>query len=147
MLYSLFEAQHTALVPFRVAAELSRGWFGHPFSPLAYSPLSREIAAGSDLFLRLTQRYDKPAWGIEHTTVDGQTVPVTLEVAEARPFCHLLHFRRELPRPPSTDIAICIAVASASLMLGPVQVLIASNPKCSSASALFVTPLSRKIDH
>ena len=127
MLYSLFEAQHTALVPFRVAAELSRGWFGHPFSPLAYSPLSREIAAGSDLFLRLTQRYDKPAWGIEHTTVDGQTVPVTLEVAEARPFCHLLHFRRELQRPRRDPKVLLVAPLSghhATLLRDTVRTLL-----------------------
>ena len=54
MLYSLYEAQHAALQPLRLAAELSRGWFGHPFSPLAYAPMSRRLAAGSDLFLRLT---------------------------------------------------------------------------------------------
>ena len=127
MLYSLFEAQHTALVPFRVAAEMSRGWFGHPFSPLAYSPLSKEIAASSDLFLRLTQRYDKPAWGIEETTVDGKTVPVTLEVVEARPFCELLHFRRELPRPRKDPKVLLVAPLSghhATLLRDTVRALL-----------------------
>ena len=45
MLYSLFEAQHTALAPLRFMAELSRGWFGNPFSPLSYSPFARRLAA------------------------------------------------------------------------------------------------------
>ena len=39
MLYSLYEAQHTALTPYRYLAELTRGWFGHPFSPFHYLPL------------------------------------------------------------------------------------------------------------
>ena len=30
MLYSLYEAQHTALVPFRYFAELTRGWYANP---------------------------------------------------------------------------------------------------------------------
>ena len=56
VLYSLYEAQHTALAPWRYWAELSRGWFDHPFSPFAHLPISRRIAATSDLFLRLTGR-------------------------------------------------------------------------------------------
>ena len=44
----------------RYMAELSLGWFGHPFSPLSYSPFARRLAASSDLFLRVTQRYEKP---------------------------------------------------------------------------------------
>ena len=49
-----------ALAPLRYLAELSLGWFGHPFSPLAHMPLSRRLAATSDLFLRVTTRYEKP---------------------------------------------------------------------------------------
>jgi len=89
VLYSLYEAQHTALVPYRYLAELSRGWFGNPFSPWAYTPFSRRLAASSELFLRLTQRYEKPVWGIEGATP---------EVALARPFCNLVHFSNGGPK-------------------------------------------------
>ncbi len=99
MLYSLYEAQHEALTPLRLAAEMSRGWFGHPFSPLAYMPLSRRLAASSDLFLRVTQRYGKPAWNIHDTVIDGRKVPVEIDVALDKPFCKLIHFRRELAKP------------------------------------------------
>src|SRR3954468_8712593 len=85
LLYSLYEAQHMALVPFRFMAELSQGWFGHPFSPLAYAPFARRLAASSELFLRVTQRYEKPAWNIEEAEI---------EVALAKPFCNLLHFKQ-----------------------------------------------------
>ena len=64
MLYSLYEAQHLALEPWRYWAEWSRGWFGHPFSPFAHLPISRRVAASSDLFLRVTERYDKPKWNL-----------------------------------------------------------------------------------
>ena len=80
MLYSLYEAQHQALVPLRFWAELSRGWLGHPFSPFIYLPLAKRLAATSDLFLRLTGRYEKPSWNLEG---------VELEVALDKPFCKL----------------------------------------------------------
>ena len=95
MLYSLYETQHQLLGPWRNAAEAARGWFGHPFSPFAYSPIARRITASSDLFLRVTQRYEKPAWNIEGTTIDGKSVPVERVVALDKPFCKLVHFRRD----------------------------------------------------
>ncbi len=94
MLYNLYETNHLLLGPWRIAAESARGWFGHPFSPLAYSPMARRITAATDLFLRVTQRYEKPAWNIDHTTVDGQSVPVEAVIELDKPFCKLVHFRR-----------------------------------------------------
>ena len=85
MLYSLYEAQHTALQPLRYVAAWSRGWFGHPFSPLAHWPISRRLAASSDLFLRVTERYEKPQWNLPD---------VALEVADDKPFCRLVHFKQ-----------------------------------------------------
>ena len=94
MLYSLYEAQHSALAPMRFMAELSRGWFGHPFSPFSLTPLAREITAGSDLFLRVTDRYEKPVWGLDAITVAGESVPVEVEVTLDKPFCKLIRFKR-----------------------------------------------------
>jgi len=85
MLYSLYETQHTLLEPWRFAAEAARGWFGHPFSPFTYSPLARRITAANDLFLRVTQRYEKPAWNI---------AAADIEVALEKPFCRLIHFKQ-----------------------------------------------------
>src|SRR5919106_5202875 len=88
MLYSLHEAQHMALAPWRLWAELSRGWFGHPFSPLIHLPLAKRLAASSELFLRVTERYEKPKWNI------AEALP---EVTLAKPFCNLVHFRQNTP--------------------------------------------------
>src|SRR3954469_25626113 len=85
VLYSFYEAQHMALAPMRYFAELSRGWFGHPFSPFAYTPFARRLAASSDLFLRVTQRYEKPAWDIDGVDIEG---------ALDKPFCKLIHFKQ-----------------------------------------------------
>ena len=88
MLYSLYEAQHTALAPWRFWAEFYRGWFDHPFSPFAHLPISRRIAASNDLFLRLTGRYEKPAWNLG-----------PYDVASDKPFCKLLHFHNSGAKP------------------------------------------------
>src|SRR3982750_152283 len=85
MLYSLYEAQHMALAPMRLMAEWSLGVFGHPFSPFAYWPLSRRLAASSDLFLRVTERYEKPAWNVDGVEIEG---------TQEKPFCNLIHFKQ-----------------------------------------------------
>jgi len=101
MLYKWYETQHMLLGPWRVAAEAMRGWYGHPFSPFTYAPMARRIAASSDLFLRVTQRYEKPAWNIDSTSIDGKAVGVEIVTELDKPFCRLIHFRRaiEAPRP------------------------------------------------
>ena len=104
MLYTLHEMSHAALVPWQMWASVNANMFSHPFSPLSYSPLSRKIAAGNELFVRITQRYHKPEFGIGETVVPrgfplvigGTAVAVSEEVAVDKPFCQLLHFKRDL---------------------------------------------------
>jgi poly(3-hydroxybutyrate) depolymerase len=118
MLYSLYEAQHLALVPLRYLAELSRGWFGHPFSPLAHHPLSRRFAASSDLFLRVTDRYEKPAWDLPG---------VEIEVALAKPFCHLVHFKQPSPKPRKVLLVAPLSGHHATLVRETARALLAEH--------------------
>jgi poly(3-hydroxybutyrate) depolymerase len=115
MLYTLYEAQHMALAPLRYWAELSRGWFGNPFSPFAYSPFSRRLAATSDLFLRLTQRYEKPAWDIEG---------IEIEVALDKPFCKLVHFKQSKVRGPKVLVVAPLSGHHATLLRDTVRTLL-----------------------
>jgi poly(3-hydroxybutyrate) depolymerase len=78
-----------ALAPWRLWAELSHGWFAHPFSPLIYLPHAKRVAASSDLFLRVTERYEKPEWNIPEAQP---------EIALAKPFCNLVHFKQNQPK-------------------------------------------------
>ena len=96
MLYTLHEMGHAALAPWEMWASLNASMFSHPFSPLSYSPLSRNIAAGNELFVRFTQRYDKPQFGISETRIGAKAVAVSETVALDKPFCQLLHFERDL---------------------------------------------------
>ncbi len=97
MIYALHELQHAASAPLRFWAETSQQLFTNPFSPLAYLPHSGRVAAGSELLARVVRRYEKPAFGLDHTVIDGETVAVREEIVAAKPFCNLLRFRRETP--------------------------------------------------
>jgi len=96
LLYALHEMSHAALAPWQMWASMNANMFSHPFSPLSYSPLSRKIAAGNELFVRITQRYHKPGFGITETRVAGKAIAVGEHVALDKPFCRLLHFERDL---------------------------------------------------
>ncbi len=98
MLYQLHELQHAALAPLRFWAEAGRMLFSSPFSPLAYAPHSPRIAAGSELIGRLARRYDKPAFGLAETVIDGESVAVAERVIVEKPFCRLVHFTRATAR-------------------------------------------------
>ncbi|WP_459617636.1 polyhydroxyalkanoate depolymerase [Bordetella sp. 2513F-2] len=97
MLYHLHEWQRSILRPLAAFTEAGSEWFSHPCSPLAYTPMSRQMAAGLALAHRLGKDYQKPAWQLDSTEIGGKAVPVREECELARPFCRLLHFRRELP--------------------------------------------------
>ena len=97
MLYHLHELQRRFLNPLSVWAQATSELFSSPYSPLAYTPFSRRLAAGYELLHRIGKSYEKPAFNLDHTQVAGLDVPVHEEVAIDKPFCRLLHFRRELP--------------------------------------------------
>jgi poly(3-hydroxybutyrate) depolymerase len=116
VLYNLFEAQHAALAPWRFWAEFSRGWFGHPFSPLAHlGMISRRLAAGSDLFLRLTGRYEKPQWNIENAEI---------EVVLDKPFCKLVHFRQKTRKQRKVLVVAPLSGHHATLLRDTVRALL-----------------------
>jgi poly(3-hydroxybutyrate) depolymerase len=118
MLYSLYEAQHMALVPLRFLAELTRGWFGHPFSPFAHHPLSRRFAASSDLFLRVTDRYEKPQWNLTEAEC---------EVVLEKPFCRLIRFRMGAPKPRKVLVVAPLSGHHATLVRDTVRALLAEH--------------------
>jgi poly(3-hydroxybutyrate) depolymerase len=118
MLYTLYEAQHLALVPLRFAAELMRGWFGHPFSPFAHHPLSRRFAASSDLFLRVTDRYEKPQWNLDEAKP---------EVVLEKPFCRLIHFRQSAPKARKVLVVAPLSGHHATLVRDTVRSLLADH--------------------
>ena len=96
MYYQIFEMTHAAFKPARAMADSCRIMFQHPFNPMAHTPMGRSAAAACEVFERTTRRYGKPAFDIPTTVIDGETVGVTEEVVWERPFCRLVHFKRDI---------------------------------------------------
>src|SRR5258708_39970343 len=66
--------------------------------PRAYTGRGRAVAGGAELFERSTRRYGKPEFGLHRTSIDGAEVGVQLTTVAQRPFCDLLHFKRDVAR-------------------------------------------------
>lgn len=96
MLYQLHELNRAFLNPMMQWAETSAKLFSDPVSPLAHTPFSQRIAAGYELLYRLSKEYEKPLFNIGEVPVDGKPVGITEEVVETKPFCRLIHFRKDL---------------------------------------------------
>ena len=95
MLYQLHEMNRTLLSPLVQWAEASSKLFTNPVSPFAHTPFAQRIAAGYELMFRLGKEYEKPAFGITSVEVEGQRAAVIEDVVLEKPFCKLLHFRKD----------------------------------------------------
>jgi poly(3-hydroxybutyrate) depolymerase len=96
MLYQFHELNRSFLSPFIQWAEASSKLLTNPVSPLAHTPFSQRIAAGYELMYRLGKEYEKPAFEIDSVLVNGKSVAIVEEVAEKRPFCTLIHFKKDI---------------------------------------------------
>lgn len=85
----------------------------------------REGEAICTMFERATRRYNKPAFGLTHTLIDGRKADVREEVALARHFGNLLHFRRDTDRhDPKLLIVAPMSGHHATLLRGTVEALL-----------------------
>src|SRR5512141_2826960 len=94
MLYQLYDWQRSALEPWRMLAQAANQIYGHPDSPLSYLPGSRNVAAAFDLMTRLTQRYERPEFGIASIRSGNAEYAVKEVFDLEKPFCRLLHFQK-----------------------------------------------------
>src|ERR1700754_683002 len=95
MLYQLHELQRAFLTPLAAFTDVGSQLFSNPYSPWAYTPVSRQLAAGYELMHRIGKEYEKPEWGLPTTEIDDKQVKVVEKVAVDKPFCRLIHFERQ----------------------------------------------------
>src|SRR5690606_24181271 len=103
MLYDLHELQRAFLNPLSRFTDSSSLLFTHPYSPLAYTPVSRQMAATYELVHRLGKDYEKPKWHLDQTTIEGRETAVAVNTVVQKPFCNLIHFNRALPAGRASD--------------------------------------------
>jgi poly(3-hydroxybutyrate) depolymerase len=128
MLYQLYDWQRAALEPWRVFAKAANELYGHPDSPLSYLPGSRNMAAAFDLMTRLTQRYERPPFGIT-SVLSGNKEYVVREVFDVeKPFCRLLHFEKVgAPAQPRVVVFAPLSGHFATLVRDTVSALLADH--------------------
>jgi poly(3-hydroxybutyrate) depolymerase len=125
MLYQLYDWQRAALEPWRLMAQAANELYGHPDSPLSYLPGSRNVAAAFDLMTRLTQRYERPEFGIDRIESNGRTYAVHERVDLEKPFCRLLHFAKEgAPPQPRVLVVAPLSGHHATLLRDTVRTLL-----------------------
>jgi poly(3-hydroxybutyrate) depolymerase len=125
MLYHLYDLQHAILTPARIGAELMRSAFQNPWNPLSHLPIARTLAANAELFERVTRRFGEPEWALPETIIDGKPVAVHEEIIIEKPFCQLIHFRRDTNRrDPRVLIVAPMSGHYATLLRGTVAAML-----------------------
>jgi len=124
-LYNLHEMQYAAITPINLMASASKTLHSHPLSPLSYTGYSRHMAAASELVERVTHRYGKPEFGITHTMINGKRVDVHEDIIDKKPFCNLIHFRKEGKKDqPKLLLVAPMSGHHATLLRGTVEALL-----------------------
>ncbi len=128
MLYQIYDWHRAALEPWKDFARMANEIYGHPDSPLSYFPGSRNVAAAFDLMERLTQRYERPDFGIAKTVALGRECAVREVVSLEKPFCRLLHFEKEgAPAQPRVIVFAPLSGHFATLLRETVKALVADH--------------------
>ncbi|MGV8893507.1 MAG: polyhydroxyalkanoate depolymerase [Burkholderiaceae bacterium] len=96
MLYQLHEMRRTFMGPLTQWAEVTAKLLSNPISPLAHTPFSQRIAAGYELMFRLGKDYEKPEFKLEAVFIDEKSVDLIEEITLTKPFCRLIHFKKNL---------------------------------------------------
>jgi poly(3-hydroxybutyrate) depolymerase len=127
MYYQLYELNHAAMQPYRAYADAMRMFYQNPLNPLSSTALGRSLAASAEVFERTTRRYGKPKFNLPTTKVDFAEVAMTEKVVWSRPFCNLIHFKRDLPagRRPDPKLLIVAPMSGhyATLLRGTVEAM------------------------
>src|SRR5688572_23355916 len=125
MLYYAYELQRQLAEPVRLWANAVEQVSSSPYNPLTDTWLGKSMAAGAEIVARLTRDYGKPAFGLPTTRIGNETVAVNEEILLRKPFCQLLHFRRDTTRrDPKVLLVAPMSGHYATLLRGTVEALL-----------------------
>ncbi|UTW52629.1 polyhydroxyalkanoate depolymerase [bacterium SCSIO 12827] len=125
MLYYMHEMQRLAMAPSRAVADALKFAANNPMNAFSHTPVGKAMGSAAEIYSRMTNKYGKPEWGIDHTIIDGKKVPVEIEVTIHRTYCDLVHFKRKTDRnDPKVLIAAPLAGHFATLLRGTVEAML-----------------------
>jgi poly(3-hydroxybutyrate) depolymerase len=105
MLYQLYQTHTDLLAPWRALARVTEASTRLWSLGGAGSAWTAPIRAACGLFADVAVTHRRPEFGIRTTTIGGETLAVTEEVADATPFATLLRFRKA-GAPPQTPVLL-----------------------------------------
>lgn len=123
-LYQAYETQQAALAPMRWFANEVRSFAGHPWLD-AFSPMADYVTAACDVVADAKPRHVRPDFGLRFTTLDGARVEIEEVAVLKRPFCTLMHFKKD--RAVDQPKMLLVAPMSghfATLLRGTVEALL-----------------------
>lgn len=94
-LYMWYEATHALLGPARALSGSTKIFYNNPINPMSLSPLGRGMSAACEMFERATRRYGKPTFDFKPVSVDGVSLAIIEDVVWTKPFCNIVHFRKQ----------------------------------------------------
>ena len=125
MLYNLHELQYALSAPIHFQAKILQGAMRNPWNPLSYTSIGRTIGASAEMIERTTRRFSRPEFDLHTTKIDGKSVKVVEEIITNKPFCNLLHFKRNTKRnDPKVLIVSPISGHFATLLRGTVAAML-----------------------
>ncbi|HFQ14991.1 MAG TPA: polyhydroxyalkanoate depolymerase [Rhodobacteraceae bacterium] len=128
MLYHLYELNHAAISPLRQAVRLGQAALNSPFNPASLTLAGKTMAAGLDVLERTTRRYGKPEFNISSVRVNGAVVAIREEIPWQKPFCRLLHFKKQAGVPEEKSLPLLIVAPMsghyATLLRGTVAAML-----------------------
>lgn len=124
MWYHIYEAQMRASAPIRAAAEASLH-MKHTLNGAAETPAARQMLAALEMTSRAQLTHARPDFGIKSVSVDGKDVAIEEEVALARPFGNMLHFKKDIDvAQPRVLIVAPLSGHFATLLRGTVETML-----------------------
>ena len=95
MLYDAYEMQRSMLTGASAMADFGAGMLQNPTNPFAYFGGGPLVGSALEVFAHAAAPRGKPAFGFDHTIIDGKQVAVHEEILARKPFGQLKHFVRD----------------------------------------------------
>jgi poly(3-hydroxybutyrate) depolymerase len=125
LIYQTYQMWSDAAAPMRAMAGLTAPFFRFPWLGGLTPPWWARMAAAWELIARTGLTHQRPAYGIDRTSVADQDVAVREERADQTPFGTLLHFRKELAvEQPRVLLVAPMSGHFATLLRGTVRTML-----------------------
>lgn len=95
LLYETYQGQRDVTAAVRAMAALTVQALGLLPPSVAGTRAVRYLSATNEMVARSALTHERPAFGIDHVTMDAKVVSVSEEVVMATPFASLLHFSKD----------------------------------------------------